>query len=96
MAEYRLSVLAEQDVEDILDYTWDQHGEERAFRYVERLKRNLSVLAENPLLAPKRTEFNPPVRLFPSGEHTIVYLEKADHIFIVRLLHQRMDIKRHI
>ena len=96
MVEYRLSVLAEQDLADILDYTWEEFGEDQAFSYLGELKNRLSMLAANPSMAAERKEFVPPVRLFPSGGHTIIYMDHGDHIWVVRILHRRMDVKRHL
>lgn len=96
MSEYRLSVLAEQDLDDILDYTWEHYGEDQAFAYLEALNRHLAMLADNPLLAVEQKAFDPPVRLFPSGKQTIVYTYQDHYVWVVRFLHQRMDIRRHL
>ena len=96
MGEYRLSVLAEQDLDDILDYTWEAHGERQAQSYADDIKTHLTMLADNPKLAAERSEFDPPVRLYPSGKHIIAYLDQGNHIWVVRLLHQRMDIRRYL
>ena len=92
LAGYRLSVKATDDLRSILTYTAETFGEDQAERYVAQLKRHLVLLSQNPFLAPERHELQPPVRIFPSGGHSIVYQERADHIFVVRFLHQRMDL----
>ena len=60
------------------------------------LNRHVAMLAGNPLLAVEQAAFNPPVRLFTSGKHTIVYTHQGHNIWVVRFLHRRMDIKHHL
>ncbi|MGI9373881.1 MAG: type II toxin-antitoxin system RelE/ParE family toxin [Hyphomicrobiales bacterium] len=96
MASYYLSVRAEQDLEDILDYTWDTHGEAAATKYLSGLKRHLDMLARNPLLAPERLEFTPPVRIYPSHGHYLIYAEREGGIIVIRILHQRMNVGDHL
>ena len=96
LAGYRLSVKATDDLRSILTYTTETFGEDQAERFVGQLKRHLDPLSQNPLLAPERHEFQPLVRIFPSGGHPIIYQERTNHIFVVRFLHQRMDLVKHL
>jgi hypothetical protein len=50
-------------------------------------------LAENPLICPERIEFVPPVRIHHHDKHLVVYIYENNAILIIRLLHERMDIK---
>ena len=44
-----------------------------------------------PDLAPERSEFNPPVRIHPSGKHLIVYRYSGENLDIVRILGGQQD-----
>lgn len=94
MVEYKLSGKAIQDLDEILDYTLQEFGSVQVDKYVARLKKHLTMIAENPFLASERKEFSPAVRIFPSGGHLIVYEKKERHILVLRIAHGKMNLKR--
>ncbi len=96
MAEYKLSKSATSDLEQILEYTLQNFGEKQAEKYVNQLKKHLAMLSQYPNSTAERDEFLPPVRIFPSGGHLIVYIIKKDHISVVRFLHKGMDLMRYL
>jgi len=96
MANYRLSAKASQDLAEIFDYTWDNFGETQAQKYLADLKECLDILAENPLIAPERNEFKPPVRIFPSGGHLIIFKVEKSCILVIRFIHKNMELTRHL
>lgn len=49
MSGFQLSKKAEQD---IYQYGYRQHGERQAGRYIHKLEKAFSFLAENPLICP--------------------------------------------
>ncbi len=53
MKNYKLSGLADQDLDRILDYGIDTHGLEPALLYYEELILHLKKVANNPYLYPK-------------------------------------------
>ncbi|MDQ0541184.1 toxin ParE1/3/4 [Methylobacterium brachiatum] len=71
-------------------------GRDRAERYYAGLKALFILLAENPLMARLRDDFVRPVRLYPYRAHVVAYVEQADGILIVRVLHGRQDWARHL
>ncbi len=50
MANYKFSKAAEQDIENILDYSYRSFGEKVAENYFLDLKKCLQTLSENPLI----------------------------------------------
>jgi plasmid stabilization system protein ParE len=50
MANYKFSKAAEQDIENILDYSYLSFGEKVAENYFANLKECLQILSENPLI----------------------------------------------
>lgn len=87
---------ARADLEEIWLYTVDQWGLMQAEKYLEELEQSFRLLTENPWICLERDEFTPPARIYHYGRHLIVYLEKEDYILIVRVLHDNMDIVRHL
>ncbi len=96
MARFRVSRKAQDDIRDIGYHTQRVWGSEQRRTYLSGLDAQFKFLAENPSLSPDRTEFSPPVRLFPYRRHLIVFLPEGDGILVVRVLHRRMDITAHL
>jgi len=93
MAEYTLKKSAENDLEEIWHYTAKNWGTTQAVEYTHKLEQIFSVLADNPLMCRERFEFDPPTRIHHHASHLIVYLlTNNDHIKIIRILHESMDI----
>jgi len=93
MAEYTLKKSAENDLEEIWRYTAKNWGTTQAIDYTHKLEQVFSVLANNPLMCRERFEFDPPARIHHHASHLIVYLvTNNDHIKIIRILHESMDI----
>jgi toxin ParE1/3/4 len=96
MSRYIFSKEAEKDLIAIYRYGYLNYGENQAERYQQALKRKCQFLSDNPYLYRERTEFNPPMRFHPHQKHLIIYLAKSDHILIVRILHERMDVEQNL
>jgi len=59
---------------------------------LEELEQHFQLLVESTELL----QFTPPVRLSHHGIHLIVYHIEDNHIVIIRILHDSMDIARHL
>lgn len=90
------SAEAEDDLADIWVHTLKKWGIEQADKYIDELADTFELLASNPLMCSERHEFVPPVRIHHHGRHFIIYTVESDHIFIVRVLHDRVDPARHL
>jgi len=96
MGRYIFSHKAVADLTDIYRYTSKKYGATQADLYAGSLKKTCQMLADYPLMNRERSEFTPPVHLHHHRKHLIIYAVKADHIVIIRLLHDRMDIQRQL
>lgn len=65
-------------------------------RYYAELVDTFQLLADTPFICPERSEFVPPIRIHHHGRHLIVCTVEKDYILIVRVLHDRVDLARHI
>lgn len=92
MPLYRVSGKAQSDIREIGLYTQQQWGKQQRRTYLSGLDVQFERLAENPLLAAERAEFEPPVRIHRYQKHLIVYRDEPGGILIVRVLHERMDV----
>ncbi len=95
MIKYEFSNRAEKDLHNIWIYTQDNWSAQQAEKYIRELETEIKYLCEEPNLGRKITDF-PSVRKINYGSHSIIY-EKRDHyIFIVRILHQQMNLSKHL
>lgn len=96
MTNYRLSVEALSDLEKIWFHGADQWGMNRADEYSMKLEKMCEFLAENPAIGTAKENLYPSLKGHPMGSHTIYYLKQEATILIVRILHQSMDVEKHI
>lgn len=96
MPGYKLTQVAEQDLEVIWDYSLANWGLNKASSYLDELLSSFELLAQHPEMSWLRTEFTPAVRIHQHAHHLIVYLQDETDIHIVRVLHERMNISDHI
>jgi len=93
---YKITPEADSDIVGIYMYGFQNFGETQAEKYFSELEDCFQFLGENPLVCRERNEFNPSVRIHHHGRHLVVYLIQDEQILIVRVLHQSMDILRHL
>jgi len=87
----RLSPKAEQDLENIWLYSADNWSADQADAYLDSLENTLQLLSTSPELARERSEFDPPVRIYPVGRHLVIYREHGDSLDVLRVLGARQD-----
>ncbi len=95
MATFHFAQRAQQDLENILDYTLEQWGKRQAVRYLEALNESVQLLANNPKLGMPRENLAPGLLSFPYKSHIIYYCKAKRDIIVVRVLHASMDSVRH-
>ena len=95
MAEYRLSSRAEADLAEIADYTVETFGIEQARRYRDELESCFQTLAANPMIGRSADELGSNLRRYEHQSHIVFYLPSDHGVFVVRVLHQRMDYAIH-
>ena len=86
-----LSGEAYDDLVDIQNYTHSEFGEELWDRYKNILDKSLQQLMRNPLSGPYREDLPQPYRALSTGQHVLVYRIQDETIYVIRVLHQRMD-----
>ena len=87
---YRLSALAEQDLEEIWSYVAEEASPITADRLIDGIIDRFDLLAERPGMGRARPEFGPGVRSFVVETYIIYYREEGD-VLIARILHGRRD-----
>ncbi len=96
MADYVLSNKADADLDDIYVFSHRTFGEAEADAYFLGLGGCLQTLAENPRLGRPADDIQPGLFRHDYGRHVVFHMIESGGIFVVRILHQAMDIGRHI
>jgi toxin ParE1/3/4 len=96
MAEYLLSPAAEKDIESIWRYTRQHWSAAQADGYTGILVSAFEELAQSPKDAPSCDHIRRGYCRQHVERHTIYFQLTDDCIIIVRVLHDRMDAKRHL
>ncbi|WP_312206360.1 type II toxin-antitoxin system RelE/ParE family toxin [Epilithonimonas hominis] len=92
---YILSEIADKDLEDIFDYTFDEFGFDQAEKYLLEIEEIFQNLIINPQIGKKRDEIKQGLYSFPKDNHIIFYRILDNHIRIVRVLHGSRDIPKY-
>ena len=92
---YSLRQQAQDDLESIWLYSYQEWGAEQADKYIRSLLSRFTWLSENPQLGKQRAEIKPGYYCFPEGMHLIFYKIARDGIEIIGIPHQSMDFIAH-
>jgi len=90
-AQYRLRSFAQDDLESIWLYTYEQWGVTQADAHLEVLTKRFDWLAENAKMGKPRNDVKKEYYYFPEGMHLIFYILKYNQVEIIGIPHQRMD-----
>ena len=87
---------AESDLENIWLYTFEQWNEEQADKYYDELIEGINKLLDNPGLGKSRDHIRKGYRSVQIKHHVIYYRIEEANIRIIRLLHERMLLAKHL
>jgi toxin ParE1/3/4 len=93
MNRYKISQLAEQDLEDIWVYL-AQNNQIAADKQIANILNRLPMLAQFPDMGQIRDDLGEKLRSFPIKPYVLFYTKFDDEIEVVRILHQSRDIDR--
>jgi toxin ParE1/3/4 len=97
MRRYVLSPRAHADLSGIWDYTAKHWGVDQAERYVRQIVAACADLAGGRKQGRSIDEVRPGYFKCAIGSHVLFYrLKPAGRIEVVRILHGRMDVERHL
>ena len=82
---------AQADIDDILQYTISEWGQNQAKKYRDILSKGFSALIHNPCLGHSRSDIPPEYRAYQAGQHVIIFRAEDGTIYVVRVLHGSMD-----
>jgi toxin ParE1/3/4 len=91
-----LSPEAIDDRKDIVAYTITTWGTEQAKKYNQQLKDAMSAIRKNPGIDKTHPQLPSIYFLYHVGRHYLIYTVTENRVEIVRILHDRMDLPRHV
>lgn len=91
---YRISRQAIEDLDKIWMYTFNKWTKEQADRYFDSIITEIEFLADNFMTGKSAEQTRKNYRVTKVKSH-LIFFRKAENdiVEIVRILHQRMDIK---
>lgn len=96
MRRVQFTPAAAADLDAIWTYTLEQWGEAQAIRYIRDIQVACSGLAEGRLSGRSAENIRPGYFKAVCGTHLIFYRFTVEALIVIRILHQRMDIDRHL
>jgi toxin ParE1/3/4 len=95
--KYRISKQAIEDLNDIWVYTFHKWSKEQADRYYDLIIGEIEFIADNYLTGKSAEQTRENYRVTTVKSHLIFYRKvENETVEIVRVLHQRMDIKKRL
>ena len=90
---YELSPEADQDLEEIFDYTDREFGIDQAVEYLSGFDSLFVKLVNNPEIGRARDEIRKGLRSLLTEKHVVFYRILGNRIRIVRILHGSRDVR---
>ncbi|WP_299103504.1 type II toxin-antitoxin system RelE/ParE family toxin [uncultured Winogradskyella sp.] len=95
--KYRISQQAIEDLDKIWIYTLNKWSKEQADRYYDLIMAEIDFIADNYLIGKSAEQTRKNYRVTKIKSHLIFYRKVENEIVeIVRILHQRMEIKKRL
>ena len=95
-ASYALSSAAQSDLESIWDDSLRHWGEAQAETYTRSIRAACEALAKGTSAGRSAEEIREGYRKVAVGSHVMLFRIRDDAVQIMRILHQSMDVDRHL
>lgn len=96
MPEILIRPRAREDLKAVWRYSLRQWGERQADLYLQQLDHGIRSLVEFPDIGSPCDHIRAGYRKLQINRHLIFYRRRDQHIDIVRVLHQAMDVESHL
>ena len=91
----KVTAMARNDLLEIGRYTELKWGRSQRNHYLNQMDEAFNLIGNSPKIGKDRSHVLAGYRSFQQGSHVIYYRE-SETIEIIRVLHERMDVERHI
>ncbi|MEI9904334.1 MAG: type II toxin-antitoxin system RelE/ParE family toxin [Asticcacaulis sp.] len=93
---WQYSANARRDIKDILDRTDDEWGVAQMVTYGRMVHAAILLICRHPESGHTHADLPKNYRICPVGSHLIIYRRKRASLVIVRILHQAMNLQKHV
>jgi toxin ParE1/3/4 len=91
-----LTEIARADLQSIRRYSTRTWGADQTARYMDGLRDTLKGLARGTVVVRHRDDLRQGLQMATSGRHCIFLEANEARVLVVRVLHDRMDYRRHL
>jgi toxin ParE1/3/4 len=91
-----LTEIARADLKSIRRYSSRTWGQDRTAQYIAALRDTMKRLVAGTAVSRSRDDVRPGLRMVASGRHCIFFEADESRVLVVRVLHDRMDYRRHL
>lgn len=95
MTRQLLSPRAQQDLDEIWDFSAERWGEDQADAYVRAIWAAVKIVSEDPRRG-QECDVRAGYLKYGVGRHVLFYKRIMDGVEVIRILHERMDFGRHL
>lgn len=96
MMQWELTAKAEDDLDVIYDYSFNKWGLTQAEKYIREIHQKIQTIAAEPNLGRRIDIVKKGYRKVHINRHFILYKQTHPKIIIIRILHEKMDLRRHV
>ena len=97
MSDYRITRLAQHDLENIWEYTLNEWSRTQAEKYIDSLLSSFEAIEEGKIVGKSIDSIRKGYKKVLFGKHYIFFRLSQDKIVeIIRILHVSMDIEKHL
>jgi toxin ParE1/3/4 len=93
---FRLSNKAIEDLKSIGRYTQQTWGLEQRKKYLAKIDAGFHTIAREPRIGTACDNIRKGYRKFYVGRNLVFYRQTGNRVEIIRILHDRMDVKSHM
>lgn len=87
----KITFEATDDLVNIYNYTYTTYGEEQLISYSSQIDKAISFIKNNPLSGFSRLDIPEGYKSYPVNQHIIIYRIENEIIYIIRMLHRKMN-----
>ncbi|SKA94419.1 toxin ParE1/3/4 [Paucidesulfovibrio gracilis DSM 16080] len=92
MRKVRLTPSAKGHLKSVWRYTYETWGEGKADVYLAEIDAKLNQLTDNPNLGRTRPDVKANYHSIKVNKHIVFYLFDDEHIDVIGVLHEKMDV----
>lgn len=96
MLNFEISKLAIKDIDDIWVFTSELWSKQQANKYYKEIFEVINEICKNSEIGKLIDDIKRGHRIINLKSHMIIYKIKREIIYIDRILHQKMDIEKHL